>query len=583
MSADAPELPSPPEAARILAEIALLLELHSADRFRSRAFAAAARALEGSDRDLAALARAGELVSLPGIGPGIASVLGELILTGRSNLYDELVARTPVGLFDLMRIPGLGTARIRTLHEELGIDSLDALEAAGREGRIAQLPGFGKKTQEKLLAGVEFARSVQGRRLYPAALELAERLREVLARRPETVDVAIAGDLRRCLEVVDRVVLVVASREPERTLEAFGQVNGVSQVREGEGRVREGVLSDGLAVRVRCVAPARFASALLWETGSATHMEQLQARAHEVGLELDRDGLRREGRLQRSTSEASLYTALGLQYLAPELREGWGEVELAAAQQVPHLVQREDLQGTFHCHTTASDGKSSLEEMASRAAELGWQYLGIADHSRTAAYAGGLSIEALLAQAEEIDRLNRSGAAGVRLFSGTEADILADGSLDFPDEALAQLDYVVGSVHSAFRLGRSAMTERLVRAIHNPQLTILGHATGRLLLRREGYEIDLDAVIDAAVEREVILEINAHPNRLDLDWRSVRRAAERGCLIAINPDAHSAAALEHVAYGVNVARKAGLEPRQILNCWSLSEVEAYLGKRKQAG
>lgn len=584
MSGDPPELPSPPEAARVLAEIALLLELHSADRFRSRAFASAARALEGTDRDLGALAREGELTSLPGVGPGIASILSELVLTGRSTLHEELVAQTPLGLFDLMRIPGLGTARIRTLHEELGIDSLDALERAGREGRIAQLPGFGPKTQEKLLAGVGFARSVRGRRLYPAALEVAERLREALARRPEVVEVAVAGDLRRCMEVVDRVVLVAASREPERTLAVFGRLNGVSEVVAGEEEdSMEGVLTDGLPVRLRSVTAAQYPSALLWETGSEAHLRQLQARAEGTGLRLDRDRLRRDGRLRRAASEAALYTALGLQYLAPELREGGEEVELAAAQRVPRLVRQEDLRGTFHCHTTASDGKSTLEEMAGRAAELGWDYLGIADHSRTAAYAGGLSIEALLAQVEQIERLNRAGRTPVRLFSGTEADILADGTLDFPDDVLGRLDYVVGSVHSAFRLGKAAMTERLIRAIHHPRLTILGHATGRLLLRREGYEIDLEAVIDAAADRRVVLEINAHPNRLDLDWRSARRAAERGCLIAINPDAHSAAALEHVAYGVNVARKAGLEPRQILNCWSLPEVEAYLGERKQAG
>jgi DNA polymerase (family X) len=578
------EIPSPPEAARVLAEIAVLLELHSADRFRSRAFAAAARALEGTSGDLAALARAGDLATLPGIGPGIASVLSELMSTGRSGLHEELVEATPVGLFDLMRLPGLGTKRIRLLHEQLGIDSLDSLEEAARQGRIAVLSGFGRKTQEKLLEGIAFARGVRGRRLYPRAVEAAERLAEGLRRRPEVVEVAVAGAVRRCLEVVDRVDIVVASTAPEETGAEFAALNGVSGASVDEEGVLVGSLTDGLPVRLRCATPEGFAAALLWETGSAEHLAELAARAGECAMSLDRDGVRKGRKRIDVADEAALYSVLGLQYLPPELREGLGEVALAHVGAVPMLVEAGDLRGTFHCHTTASDGKSTLREMAEGAQARGWDYLGIADHSRTAAYAGGLPPDALLAQCDEVARINDAEEVpGLRLFAGTESDILADGSLDYPDELLARLDYVVGSVHSAFRMTREAMTERIVRAVRNPRLTILGHPTGRLLLRREGYAVDLDAVLEAAAASGVVVEINAHPNRLDLDWREVRKAAARGIIIAINPDAHSADALDHVAYGVNIARKAGLEPRQILNCWSRTEVEAYFAERKQAG
>jgi DNA polymerase (family 10) len=566
----------------VLAEIGQLLELHGADSFRASAFAAAARALEGTSADLEALARTGDLATLSGIGPGIASVLRELVLTGRSAVHEELVAATPVGLFELMRLPGLGIKRIRLLHERLGVDSLDSLEAAARRGRIASLAGFGLKTQEKLVEGIAFARAVRGRRLFPRALEVAERLADGLRARQEVVEVAVAGTVRRCLEIADGIDLVASSAAPAETRDVFATVNGISGARL-VGDVVEGQLSDGLPVRLRCVDPPGFAAALLWETGSEPHLRDLVEHAAAAGIRADADGFWRGTERIDAADERALYSALGLQYLPPELREGLGEVGLAAAGQLPELVELSDLRGTFHCHTTDSDGKATLEEIAAGAAARGWEYLGIADHSRTAAYAGGLSVESLLAQREAIARFNEDlGDSSPRLFAGTESDILADGSLDYPDEVLAGLDYVVGSVHSAFRMSREAMTARLIRAVRNPRLTILGHPTGRLLLRREGYAVDLAAVVDAAAEAGVVIEINAHPNRLDLDWREVRSAAARGVLIAINPDAHSVDALDHVAYGVNIARKAGLEPRQILNCWSRKEVEAYFAERKQA-
>jgi DNA polymerase (family X) len=575
----------PADVARVLAEIAALGELNGMDSFRMRAFQNAARLLEGTDADLLSLAREERLTTLKGIGPGLAGVVAELVLTGRSTPYEELRAATPVGLFDLMRIPGLGMKRIRTLHEELGIDSLDALEDAGRQGRIASLPGFGAKTERKVLEGIEFARSTRERRRYPDALQAAARLLDWLTSRPDVSAAVITGPLRRRMEVVDRVDLLAATNAPDTVAAEFLALNGVAPAPADEiaDGVTAGRLTDGLHVRLRCVHPEGFVAASVWETGSDAHLEQLRERASGAGYTFDVEGLRKGARAVNLKDEGDLYRKLGLAYLPPELREGLGEMEWAAEDRVPALVEPEQLTGTFHCHTTYSDGKATVREMAEAARAKGWSYLGLADHSRSAGYAGGLTEERVRLQHAEIDEVNAelaTGKGGFRLLKGIESDILASGELDYPPEVLSSFDYVVGSVHSGFQSSREEMTERIVRAVRNPALTILGHPTGRLLLRREGYPVDVRRVIEAASECGVVIEINANPNRLDLDWRDVRYAVELGVLIAINPDAHSVRELDNVAFGVNMARKAGLTPARILNCWSLEEIEAYLAERK---
>ena len=587
----------PREVARVLAEISTLMELNGRDPFRARAFRSAARSLEASGADLVALARADRLDTLPSVGPAIASIVREIVLTGRSRMHEELHAATPLGLFDLLRIPGLGPKRIHALHATLGVDSLDALESAARAGAIATVPGIGAKTAEKVSAGIAFARSSRARRRYPEALEVAVRLLEWVEERDDVLAAAIVGAVRRRLEVVEGIDLVAACEDPALVLEAFAALNGeaASNDEPGVAAVR---LSDGLPVRLRCVEPERFVAAVVWETGSPDHLTELGARARELGLALDADGLSRGSERIPLAEEPALYSALGLEYLPPELREGMGEVRAAIGAAPFGLVAEEDLRGTFHCHTTYSDGKATLVEMAEAARARGWSYLGIADHSRTASYAGGLSEETIRAQHAEIDELNlaearragkgkrkrgRGADVPFRLFKGIESDILADGSLDYPDEILATFDYVVASIHSAFAMPEREMTERVVRAVTNPFLTILGHPTGRLLLTRKGYAIDIRKVIDVAAERGVVIEINSNPHRLDLDWREVRYAVERGVLIAINPDAHSVVALDHVAFGVNMARKAGLDPERVLNCWSLEEVERYFAQRRKAG
>ncbi len=578
--------PTTREVAILLAEIGTLLDLHGGDSFRARAFSNAARALEGVDTDLSALAAADRLNSLRGIGDGIAGVIREYVLTGESRVHRELKAATPIGMHDLLRIPALGPKRIHTLYTSLGIDSLDALEAAGTAGEIAGLPGFGAKTERKILEGIPFARRSRQLRRYPEAQEVAARLVGWVRELPGVRDAEVAGQVRRRMEVVDRIDIVASASDPSAVLEAFraafGGGAGGDVEDDSPGQVTM-QLTDGLSVRIRCVPPSAFAAAMLWETGSPEHLEELNQLASKLGARLEPDGLRVADRKVRAGSESSIYKRLGIAYVPPELREGLGEVALAAADRIPDLIDIDTLQGAFHCHTTYSDGKATIAEMAAGALDRGWSYLGLGDHSRSAGYAGGLSIERVRAQHAEVDEINLSFLANhtpFRIFKGIESDILPDGSLDYPDEVLRGFDYVVGSVHSSFGMDRRAMTERLPRAVGHESLTILGHLTGRLLLRRAGYEIDVDAVLEAAARAKVVVEINANPNRLDLDWRHVRTAAGLGVLIAINPDAHSVGALDHVAYGINMARKAGLEPSQVLNTWPMDEVAEYFAERK---
>jgi len=574
-----------PEAAGVLSEISMLLEVVGGDPFRAKAYATAARRLEASGADLTELAAQGRLTTLPGVGAGIAEVLRELVETGRSSLYDRLAADTPIGLYDLMRIKGLGPRRIRTLYAGQGIDSLDKLEEAALAGRLAGLPGIGAATEKKIIESVAFARAARGRRRLYAALEVAERLLEWLDTLGTVQRAEAAGEVRRDLEVVDSVDLVAAAKDPAAVLAAFRGLSGAARsAPQAEDRA-EIQFSDGLRARLVCVPPARWATALLYATGSAEHLAQLEARAETLGLRLAEDGLWRGTKRVAARDEAALYRALEMDFVEPELREGWGEVEAAAAGTLPRLVEVGDLRGTFHCHTTYSDGRASVAEMGEAARERGWSYLGIADHSQSAGYAGGLPPVKVRSQQAEIDGWNRAhggkGKKRFRLFKGVESDILADGRLDYDDDVLASFDYVVGSVHSSFNIGEKAMTERLVRAVSNPRLTILGHATGRLLLRRNGYEVDVRAVIDAAAEHGVAVEINADPARLDVDWKNARYAAGRGVLVPINPDAHSTSSLDHVQWGVRVARKGWLGPRNVLNAYELEEVEEIFAKRKQ--
>jgi len=570
--------------AAVLAEIGTLLELQGENPFRARAFYGAARVIEGLSGDVAELVRTGELAKIKGIGPATAEVARELVETGVSTMHRELREATPAGLFEVLEVPGLGARRIHTLHRELGIASLDDLERAAVEGRIAGLAGFGVKTQEKILEGVAFLRSVAGRRRWPDAHAVAVSVVELLGRVPGARRVEVVGGLRRLLETVDRVEILVETEHASPVLAALESLPGVAEVRRAGDVAATARLAEGAMLAVSCAAPGSFAAALLHATGSEEHWAALVERAASLGMQLTPGGLLRDGAPVAAEDEAALYAALELTFVPPELREGRGELEAAAAGALPRLVAYEDLRGCFHCHTTYSDGRATLREMAEAALARGWRYLGIADHSRAAAYAGGLSPDDVRRQHEEIDAWNEERGHELWIFKGIEADILPDGRLDYADgdeEVLASMDYVVGSVHSSFGLSQAEQTERVLRALENPYLTFLGHPTGRLLLSRRGYAIDLDAVIDAAAERGVAIEINANPYRLDMDWRYWREARAKGVRTAINPDAHSVDGLDDVRYGVAVARKGWLGVEDVVNAWGLEEVKAFFGRKRR--
>ena len=566
--------------AGLFADIAQWLELKGENPFKTRAYEAAAKIFEQLDGDLAVLANSGKLEDIPGIGPAIAAKAAEFVATGRIKYHDDLKESIPPVLFEMIRIPGLGPRKAVALQTKLGIASLDELEYACRENRLLELPGFGAKTQARILAGIESLRRFQGRYLLSDAWPVALALKERLQKLPAAVAVEVAGSLRRHKETAGDVDVVVGAEDSSTIMQAVLDMPAVEAV-IAHGPTKTSVtLENGLNVDVRVVAPSEYPCALHHFTGSKEHNVLLRGWAKDHGIKVNEYGLEKEnGERLAVADEAGIYSLLGMDYIEPELREGGDELLAAREHRLPVLVKESEMQGAFHMHTQRSDGRAALTQMVSAARVLGWKYIGITDHSRSAYYAGGLSEEAVLAQLAEIDAYN-AGNPDFRVFAGIESDILTDGSLDYPDTILAQFDFVIGSVHSSFGLSREAMTRRIATAMQNPYLDMLGHPTGRLLLARDGYEVDLDEIIKVAASAGAILEINASPYRLDLDWRWCRQAKEAGVLLAINPDAHSAEDLAHVSYGVGVAHKGWLEAADVLNTRSAAAV-AEIFKRKR--
>ncbi|MEO7794493.1 MAG: DNA polymerase/3'-5' exonuclease PolX [Thermoanaerobaculia bacterium] len=573
------------QIASILREVADLLELKGENPFRTRAFSQGARAIEGMAEDPQDLYEAGTLGEVRGIGPGLVAGIAEIVLTGGMALHHELRAAFPEGVRDLLRIPGLGPKRLRILIEKLGIDTPAALERACREGRVAELSGFGVKSAEKLLLGLSSLQKFGERHLLSTARTAAEALAAHLRSHPAVGRVEVAGSLRRSCETIGDLDLLVSAPAAARegVVEHFLAAPSVLQAIERGASKAAAVVGGGVRADLRLVEEDEFAAALLHFTGSKEHNVALRSRARSRGWTLNEYGLHHGDSRLALDSERAIYAKLDLGWIPPEAREGLGEVEIAETlgnPGIPELVTCADLRGTFHVHTDWSDGIATLGGMASAAEKLGWEYLGIADHSRAAAYARGLDAERVRRQWEEIDRWNAAGRSPY-LFKGTECDILGDGALDFDDELLLGFDYVVASVHSRFSMARESMTARWVRAASHPCVTFLGHPTGRLLLVREPYDFDLDAVLAAARENGAIPELNANPHRLDLDWRPLRAWLAAGGTSSIHPDAHSPNGLTDVAYGIGIARKALATPPQILNTHPLAEVQAHFTARRQ--
>jgi DNA polymerase (family 10) len=577
------------DVGEVLEQIAQLLELKGENPFKIRAYTNAARALESLSEPLETLVAEERLGEIEGIGKAITEKVTELVTTGRLPYYEELKASFPEGIFELFELQGLGAKKIKALHDQLGVSSLADLEQVCTEGKVAELAGFGAKTQTNLLKALADHRKHAGRFHINVVAELADALLSDLRAHEAVGQLESAGSFRRRKETIGDLDLLVSSNRPEEVSEFFIHHPLVEEVIV-HGPTKSSVrLKDGPQCDLRVVKPEEFPFALVYFTGSKEHNIRLRSRALDHGWSLNEyrftpiDEVQGGETTPSIHTEQELYKALGLDFIPPELREDKGEIKAAEEGTLPKLIEWSNLRGTFHCHTTASDGRNSLIEMARGAIALGLEYLGIADHSKSSYQAHGLDAARLAEEVVQIRELNDSTEfreAGFRLFAGTECDILKDGELDFSDEVLSSLDYVVASVHSSFTMGEAEMTKRLICALENPYVTMLGHLTGRLLLSREPYAVNIPAVIEAAAETGTIIEINASPWRLDMDWRWWPLAKEKGVKCAINPDAHTVAGIEDLIYGVGIARKGWLTKDDVINCLPLGKIETVLTAKK---
>jgi len=564
----------------ILENIAMLLEIKGENPFKSRAYYNAAKALSGIT-NLEELVKEKRLREIKGIGEALSQKIEEYSKTGTMAYYEELTRAVPESLLELMQIPNLGPKKIKVLYDELEITNIGELEYACKENRLIHLTGFGEKTQEKVLKGIEFFKRHKGEFLFGDVYQEAERIRQRLSTIVDPICAEVCGSIRRRKEVVRDMDILVAAENHEKITSFFVSMPEVDQVLV-TGETKTSVrMKSGIEADLRVVTRQEFPYALVYFTGSKEHNVRLRGIAKKKGWKLNEYGIFDGDNLVTCKSEEEIYRALGLPYIPPELREDSGEIEAAEQDKLPSLIQHEDIRGIFHVHTDFSDGVDSLERMVEAAQKFGFSYLGVSDHSKTAYYAGGLKHDAILKQWEVIDTLNKKNST-FRIFKGIESDILSGGSLDYDDSILEGFDFVIASVHSGFTMKKDDMEERILKAMKNPYTTILGHPTGRLLLSRDGYQVDMMRIIDCAAQNHVILELNASPYRLDIDWRYLKYAKDKGVMISINPDAHAVAGLEEVFFGVNIARKGWQESKDILNTRDVNDIKEIFTKIRNA-
>lgn len=574
------------EVATALDEIGTLLELKGENPFRANAYHSASRIIQQLVGDLKQLVAEGRLGTIRGIGEGLQEKIATLVSTGRLPYLDELRASIPAGMVEMLRLPSIGPKKVKALHDNLQINSIADLKAACERGAVAKLKGFGAKTQAKILEGIAFLDQVGKRVRIDLAEPIGFSLLEQVRAMPGVIRAELCGSLRRRRETIGDIDILASAKDAAPIMDAFVKLPEVIQV-VGQGPTKSSVVA-GLSLHgakvtinadLRVLDDKDFAYGLLYFTGSKEHNIRLRQRAIARGLSLNEYALTKGKKVIPAQTEAEIYQHLDLDYVEPELREETGEIEAAEAHKLPELISVSDIRGVFHNHTTASDGTATLEEMALASKKLGFEYFGVADHSQSLTIAHGLPPNTVRKQWAEIDRVNAK-LKGMQILKGTEVDILEDGSLDYDDELLGGFDYVVASVHTLFNMTEEEMTARVCKALAHPAVTILGHSTGRLLLRREGYKISLDEVLRCAAKHGKMIEINAQPSRLDLDWIHVKRARELGIPIVINPDAHSAEELDLFRFGVDVARRGWLTKDDVFNTRGLKEVVKELKRRK---
>ena len=566
------------EVAQILQEIAEMMELKGDNPFKIRAYDNGARIIEGLSQDIAQIVKEGTLREIKGIGEGLAHTITELVKTGKCSAHQELKKSLPKGILDILHIPGLGPKRAKILYEKLGIKNVAELEKACRKNRLSTLDRFGEKSQANILEAIKNYNKSQGSFLFSEADEESRAYVQYLKKIKDVIRIEIAGSLRRRKETVHDADILVSTNYPKPMSDHFCSYPKIATVLARGDTKSSAILKSGLQVDLRTVTDKEFPYALHHFTGSKEHNVAIRTLAKRRGLKVSEYGIFKGKKLIPCQDEADIFKTLKLSYIPPEIRENGGEIEAARKDMIPNLVEEKDIKGIFHVHSTYSDGVASLEDMIREAEKLGYEYVGISDHSKTAVYANGLSVERLKKQQKELDRLEKKFK--IRIFRGTESDILSDGALDYPEKVLDSFDFVVGSIHSRFKMSEEEMTKRISRAMQNPYMTFWGHPTGRLLLERDGYAVNFDVLFGAAKTNGVIIEINANPNRLDLDWRMCRSAKEKGIRFSINPDAHSTKGLSDVKYGVGIARKGWLRKNDIINTLSVSEMEKFLKGRK---
>ncbi len=567
------------EVARILNAMADMLEIKGDNPFRIRAYRRAGQNIEGLAEDVATLTVRQTLEEIPGIGKDLASKIHEIITTGTFQEYEKLKAQVPSGLVELLKIPGVGPKTARLLYETEGIDSIARLEASARAGKLRGLPGIKAKTEANILRGIELLKRASGRMPLGLALPIAQEIIARLRQIKGVTRIEYAGSVRRMKETVGDIDILAVAAAPGKVMDAFVALPLVREVL-AHGETKSSVVTrQGIQVDVLVVDPKAFGAAWVYFTGSKTHNIHLRDMAKKKGLKISEYGVfaERTGKRIAGREEDEIYEALGLPYIAPELREDAGEIEAALKGQLPDLIRVEDIRGDLHVHSTWSDGAHSITEVVDAARRRGYRYIAVTDHSKGLGIARGLTAEDLAKQSEEIDRLNQH-LRDFRILSGIEADIRADGTLDLPTGVLAKLDFVIASIHSAFRQDQQTMTERIVRAVSNPYVRVLGHPTGRLLGEREPYDLDFDRLLDAARQHQLAMEINASPRRLDLNDAHARRAKEAGIPLVINTDTHTLAEFDHIHLGVAIARRAWIEKKDVLNALPLKQLLKRLAR-----